>query len=93
MIRRFYYWPSIRGDINAYISSYIIYQRIKTPRHRPYGLLVPLPIPIGPWQDISLDFIVGLLLLLYIGVAYDSILVIVDRVFKDSIIYSYYKHY
>ena len=55
---------------------------MKTLRHRPYGLLVPLPIPTGPWRDISLDFIIGLPPSLYIGVVYDAILVVVDRFSK-----------
>ena len=55
---------------------------MKAPRYRPYGLLVPLPVPEGPWKDISLDFIVGLSLSLYIGVTCDSILIMVDRFSK-----------
>jgi hypothetical protein len=33
---------------------------MKVPRYKPYRLLQPLPIPDRPWQDISLNFIVGL---------------------------------
>ena len=72
----------MRRDINEYISTYIVCQRMKTLRYRLYGLLVPLPIPTGPWRDISLDFIIGLPPSLYIGVAYDTILVVIDRFSK-----------
>ena len=43
---------------------------------------MPLPVPEGPWEDILLDFIVGLPLSLHMGVTCDSILVMVDRFLK-----------
>ena len=55
---------------------------MKTLRHRPYRLLVPLLIPTRPWRDILLDFIVGLPPSLHIGVVCDTILVVVDRFSK-----------
>ncbi|PHU19812.1 hypothetical protein BC332_10963 [Capsicum chinense] len=39
------------------------------------GLLQPLPIPDGIWEDVSLDFIIGLLK----SGDYDTILVVVDH--------------
>ena len=33
---------------------------MKAPNHAPYGLLQPIPTPNGIWEDIALDFIVGL---------------------------------
>ena len=49
--------------------------REKMPRHHPYGLLEPLPIPRMPWQSIALDFITDL----PVSKGFDVILTIVDR--------------
>ena len=82
LIKRFYYWPHMRQEINDYVKSCEVCQRMKVPRHKPYGLLAPLPKPEKPWQDISLDFIVGLPPSVRMGVVYDAILVVVDRFSK-----------
>jgi hypothetical protein len=48
---------------------------------KPGGLLQPLSIPEWKWDNISLDFIVGLPLM---ARKFDSILVIVDRLSKST---------
>jgi transposase InsO family protein len=47
-------------------------------RHRPFGLLQPLPILDGPWKSISIDFITDLPL----SKGFDAILTVVDRFTK-----------
>jgi hypothetical protein len=81
-IARHYWWPHMRRDIQEYVKSCEVCQRMKVPRRKAYGKLESLPIPKGPWQDISMDFIVGLPPSLHQGIACDSILVIVDRFSK-----------
>jgi hypothetical protein len=81
-IMRVYWWLRIRKEIIDYVETCDVCQRMKVPRHKPYGLLAPLPQPEKPWQDISLDFIVGLPPSARRGSAYDSILVVVDRYSK-----------
>ena len=58
------------------------YQNIATPGHRPYGKLDSLPIPKGPWQEVSLDFITQLPESCIGTKAYDAILVVVDHYTK-----------
>jgi hypothetical protein len=56
-------------------------RRIKTDHMRPAGLLQPLSIHAWKWEDINMDFIVGLPLT---GRKFNSIWVIVDRLTKSA---------
>lgn len=38
----------------------MICQQVKPVNHKKYGLLLPLPIPLEVWQDLSMDFITHL---------------------------------
>ncbi|EDN08461.1 hypothetical protein HCAG_04960 [Histoplasma mississippiense (nom. inval.)] len=67
--------------VKEYVETCDVCQRIKVPRHKQYGELAPLPVPKGPWQDLSMDFIVDLPKSTRVK-GYDSILVIVDRFTK-----------
>ena len=60
--------------VKAFIQSCDTYAREKVPRHRPYGLLHPLPVPKGPWFLLPMDFITDLPLV----DGNDSIYVVVD---------------
>jgi hypothetical protein len=81
-ISRYYWWPGLATDVRKYCKSCDICQRVKAPRHKPYGLLVPLPRPEQPWQDITFDFITGLPPSIHGRIACDAILVVVDRFSK-----------
>jgi hypothetical protein len=54
------YWEGMKSDVIQFINSCQVCQQTKIPAQLPYGLLQPLPIPAGVWEDISMDFIVGL---------------------------------
>ena len=51
----------------------------------PYGELKSLPIPNNVFEELTLDFIIGLLLAKLDNIVYNAILVIVDRYLKASI--------
>jgi hypothetical protein len=80
LISRDYYWPGLRRSIRKYIRGCDICSRAKAERHKPYGLLQPLPIPADRWQDLSMDFITDLPL----SDDFDSILVVKDRLTKQA---------
>src|SRR5882724_2153624 len=76
-----YYWPGLPVFVKDYCKSCTICSHAKPVRHKPYGLLKQLPIPAKPWNSISMDFIEKLLP----SSGYTSILVIVDRLSKQSL--------
>lgn len=80
LISRYYTWPTMAKDIEAYVQGCDTCQRVKASRHAPYGELQPLPIPSGRWRDIAYDFITGL----PECEGKDAILVVVDRMSKGA---------
>ena len=81
LLRRDYSWPSLRRNCKSFVSQCVLCARNKPSRHRPYGLLQPLPIPERPWHSISMDFIEQL----PPSDGFTAILVIIDRLSKESL--------
>ncbi|CAL2258533.1 unnamed protein product [Prunus armeniaca] len=48
-LHEYYSWPHMKGDIARYVSKCLICQQVKAERHRPFGLMQPLPIPEWKW--------------------------------------------
>ncbi|MCO5599979.1 hypothetical protein L7F22_054086 [Adiantum nelumboides] len=59
-IEEYFYWLTMKGDPQDYVSKCVVYQKTKYDRGKQPGLLQPLPIPDSPWESISMDFIFGL---------------------------------
>ena len=55
-----FWWPGMRRDIAYYVACCDICNRVKAEHQKPAGLLQPLPVPQWKWDDICMDFIVGL---------------------------------
>ena len=75
LVSRDYSWPGIASYVRNYVRACDTCGRIKTPRHKPFGLLQPLAAPFRPWGSITMDYIVKLPL----SHGYDSIWVVCDR--------------
>ena len=71
----------MKREVAKYVSECDICRRVKASHLRPAGVLQPLDIPSWKWEDISMDFIVGLP---PTSKGYDSIWVIVDRLTKST---------
>jgi hypothetical protein len=65
----------MKQDVAEYVALCDTYQLVKAEHQRPAGLLQPLKIPEWKWEEIGMDFIVGLP---RTQAGYDSIWVIVD---------------
>ncbi|GBG89201.1 hypothetical protein CBR_g48909 [Chara braunii] len=55
LVQRFW-WPGMLDDANKYVETCQVCQRDKPRTQAPLGLLKPLPIPAGPGQSLSMDF-------------------------------------
>ena len=54
------FWPKMDEHIAEYVKACDVCQRNKTIRHKKFGLLEPIDVPMRPWNAISMDFIVDL---------------------------------
>ena len=71
----------MKREVAKYVSECDICRRVKTSHLKPAGTLQPLSIPEWKWEDVSMDFIVGLP---RTQKDYDSIWVVVDRLTKSA---------
>lgn len=92
-IMRHYYVPRLRNKVEDFVKSCDTCQRSRHERHKPYGLLQPLPAPPGAWKSISMDFITDLprSTTWTTKDTFDTILVVVDRLTKYVYFLPFYK--
>ena len=73
-----FFWPKMRRDVERFVARCMTCQKAKS-RLNPHGLYLPLPVPSAPWEDISMDFVLGLP---RTRKGRDSVFVVVDRFSK-----------
>jgi hypothetical protein len=73
-----FFWPKMRRDVVRFVACCTTCQKAKS-RLNPHGLYMPLPAPSVSWEDISMDFMLGLP---RTKRGRDSIFVVVDRFSK-----------
>jgi hypothetical protein len=76
-----FWWPGMKGDVAKFVAKCLTCQQVKVEHQRPSGLLQPIEIPVWKWDEITMDFIVGLP---RTAAGFDSIWVIVDRLTKSA---------
>jgi len=74
-LKKAYYWPNLKDDAEEYVKTCLTCQQNQTLNKKQAGLLQPLPIPEGPWESMSMDFMVSL----PPSKGFDAIMVVVDQ--------------
>ncbi|WVZ63608.1 hypothetical protein U9M48_013224 [Paspalum notatum var. saurae] len=80
-LKQKFWWTHMKREIAKYVSECDICQRVKADHLKPAGMLQPLAVPSWKWEDIHMDFIVGLP---RTQQGYDSIWVIIDQLTKSA---------
>jgi hypothetical protein len=78
-LKQHYWWTKMKIEIARYVARCDTCRRVKAIHMKTTGPFQSLPIPTWKWEDISMDFIVGLP---RTTKGYDSIWVIIDRLMK-----------
>ncbi|WVZ93927.1 hypothetical protein U9M48_039877 [Paspalum notatum var. saurae] len=55
-----FWWTRMKREIAKYVSECDVCQRVKADHLKPAGMLQPLAVHAWKWEDIHMDFIVGL---------------------------------
>ena len=80
-LKTHFWWTKLKKEIAAYVARCDNCSRVKADHLKHAGLVQPLSVPGWKWEEISMDFIVGLP---PTQKGFDSIWVIVDRLTKSA---------
>ncbi|GKA63899.1 putative reverse transcriptase domain-containing protein [Tanacetum coccineum] len=78
LLREQFYWPKMERDVNKLLERCRTCHIAKTHSSNA-GLYTPLSVPVAPWEDVSLDFVLGFP---RTQRAKDFVMVVVDRFSK-----------
>ncbi|WVZ48675.1 hypothetical protein U9M48_000094 [Paspalum notatum var. saurae] len=78
-LKQKFWWYGMKREVAEYVALCDVCQRVKAEHQKPAGLLQPLKILEWKWEEIGMDFIVGLP---RTQSGFDSIWVVVDRLTK-----------
>ena len=59
-LKGMFWWSGMKKNITEFVSKCLTCQKVKIEHRRPAGLLLPLQVPVWKWDDISMDFVLGL---------------------------------
>ncbi|KAL8104829.1 hypothetical protein AgCh_028849 [Apium graveolens] len=75
-LKQNFWWPNMKREVAEWVVKCYTCQKVKVGHQRPSELIQPLKIPEWKWENIDMDFIVGLPRM---KSRHDTIWVIVDR--------------
>ena len=76
-----YWWSKMKKDVSDFVTKCMVCQKVKAEHQITSGLLQPIRIPEWKWDQITMDFVVGLPLTRR---KHDSVWVVVDRLTKSA---------
>jgi hypothetical protein len=79
--KRQFWWIWMKKDISQFVARCLTFQKMKAEHKCPGGLLQPLFTPQWKWEDIIMDFVIGLPRTTR---QKDTIWVVVDRLIKST---------
>ena len=80
-LRQHYWWPGMKKDVADFATRCLTCQQVKAEHQASSGMLQPLSIPVRKWENITMDFVMGLPRTLK---GYNAVWVIVDRLTKSA---------
>ncbi|KAL0561555.1 hypothetical protein IC582_001989 [Cucumis melo] len=80
-MKRVYCYRNMKREVAEFVSKCLVCQQVKARKQKPAGLLQPLRIPEWKWENVSMDFITGLLRTLR---GFTVIWVVVDKLTKSA---------
>ena len=80
-LKESFWWPRMKNDVATFVSKCLTCQRVKAEHQRPGGELQKISIPEWKWDQVTMDFVVGLP---RTSSGNDAIWVIVDRLTKSA---------
>ena len=60
-LREHYWWPNMKNEIAEFVSKCLTCQKVKAEYRHPGGELQKIELPEWKWEQITMDFVVGLL--------------------------------
>jgi hypothetical protein len=59
LVKEGYLWPKFNKDVQKFVEGWRICQLAKG-KSQNMGLYTLFPVPKGPWEDMNMDFFIGL---------------------------------
>ena len=80
-LKKHFWWSGMKRDVAEFVAKCLTCQQVKIEHQRASGLLQQLEIPVWKWDEITMDFVMGLPKTFRKN---DAIWVVVDRLTKSA---------